>query len=108
MTAEQLEGVAQRAWRRAREHNPEGEEGGSRTEALIRIKTRNPENVRRLVEERLEESAKKWRLKSVFPGDDGVTVVEYTVTAKKSKNLDDVLSAMRAAGGAELLSAELQ
>ena len=108
MTAEQLEGVAQRAWRRAREHNPEGEEGGgARPEALIRLKTRNPEGVRPLVEERLEESAKKWRLKSVFPEGD-VTVVEYTVTAKKSKNLDDVLSGVRAAGGAELLSAELQ
>jgi uncharacterized protein DUF4956 len=108
MTAEQLEGVAQRAWRRAREHNPEGEEGGgSRPEALIRLKTRNPEGVRPLVEQRLEESAKKWRLKSVFPEGD-VTVVEYTVTAKKSKNLDDVLSGVRAAGGAELLSAELQ
>jgi hypothetical protein len=108
MTAEQLEGVAQRAWRRAREHNPEGEEAGSRSEALIRVKTRNPEGVRPLVEERLEESAKKWRLKSVFPEGEGITVVEYTVTAKKSKNIDDILSALRAAGGAELLSAELQ
>jgi len=107
MTAEQLEGVAQRAMRRAREHNPEGEEGGgAKPEALIRLKTRNPNGVRPLVEQRLEESAKKWRLKSVFPGDDGITVVEYTVTLKKSKNLDDVLSAVRAAGAAELLSAE--
>jgi len=108
MTAEQLEGVAQRALRRAREHHPEGDEGGSRPEALVRLKTRNPNDVRPLVEARLEESAKKWRLKSVFPGDEGVTVVEYTVTPKKSKNLDDILSAVRAAGGAELLSAELQ
>jgi hypothetical protein len=108
MTAEQLEGVAQRAWRRAREHNPEGEEGGPRGEPLFRLKTRNPNDVRPLVEERLEEMAKKWRLKSVFPGEDGVTIVEYTVTPKKSKNLDDLLAAVRAAGGAELLSAELQ
>jgi hypothetical protein len=52
--------------------------------------------------------AKKWRLKSVFPGEDCVTIVEYTVTEKKSKYLDDLLAAVRAAGGAELLSAELQ
>jgi hypothetical protein len=49
MTAEQLEGVAQRAWRRAREHNPEGEEGGPRAEALFRLKTRNPNDDRPLV-----------------------------------------------------------
>jgi hypothetical protein len=30
------------------------------------------------------------------------------MSSKKSKNLDDILSAVRAAGGAELLSAELQ
>jgi hypothetical protein len=33
--------------------------------------------------------------------------VEYTVTPKKSKNLDDILSAVRSGGGVELLSAEL-
>ncbi len=108
MTSEQLEGVAQRAWRRAREHHPEGDEGGPHGEAVFRIKTRNVAAVRQLVEERLEESAKKWRLKSVIPGDEGVTVIEYTVTPKKSKNVDELLSAIRAAGGAELLSAEQQ
>ena len=108
MTAEQLEGVAQRAWRRAREHNPEGDDGGSRGESLVRLKTKNPEGVRPLIEQRLEETAKKWRLKSVFPEGEGITVVEYTVTTKKSKNIDDVLSALRSAGGADLLSAELQ
>lgn len=108
MTSEQLEGVAQRAWRRAREHHPEGDEGGPHGEAVFRIKTRNVAGVRQLVEERLEESAKKWRLKSVIPGDEGVTVIEYTVTPKKSKNVDELLSAIRAAGGAELLSAEQQ
>jgi hypothetical protein len=107
MTAEQLEGVAQRAWRRAREHNPEGEEAGPRADAVVRLKTRNPNGVRPLVEERLEESTKKWRLTSVVPAEDGITIVEYTVTPKKSKNLDDILSAVRAGGGVELLSAEL-
>jgi hypothetical protein len=108
MTAEQLEGVAQRAWRRAREHNPEGEEAGPRADVVLRLKTRNVAGMRPPVEERLEESAKKWRLTSVVPGEDGITIIEYTVTPKKNKNADDLLAAVRAAGGAELLSAELQ
>jgi hypothetical protein len=108
MTAEQLEGVAQRAWRRAREHNPEGEEAGPRSDVVLRLKTRNVPGLRPLVEERLEESAKKWRLTSVVPGTDDITIIEYTVTPKKNKNVDDLLAAVRAAGGAELLSAELQ
>jgi len=107
MTAEQLEGVAQRAWRRAREHHPEGDDG-PRSDAVVRLRTRNVPGVRALVEERLEQSVKKWRLTSVIPAEDGITVVEYTVTPKKSKNVDDILSAVRAAGGADLLSAELQ
>jgi hypothetical protein len=108
MTSEQLEGVAQRAMRRAREHHPEGDEGAPREDAVFRLKTRNVNGVRPLVEERLQEIVKKWRLTSVVPGEDGITIVEYTVTPKKSKGLDDVLTAVRGAGGAELLSAELQ
>jgi hypothetical protein len=107
MTSEQLEGVAQRAWRRAREHNPEGGEG-SRPDSKLRFTTRDVNALRATVEPKLEEYAKRWRLTSVTPTSDGITLVEYDIAPKKSKGLDEVLSAVREVAAAQLLTVELQ
>jgi hypothetical protein len=107
MTAEQLEGVAQRAWRRAREHNPEGGEG-SRADTKLRFTTRDPNALRAVVEPKLEELTKRWRLTSVTPTTDGVTLVEYDVAPKKSRGPDEILSTVREVASAQLLTVELQ
>jgi hypothetical protein len=107
MTAEQLEGVAQRAWRRARQHNPEGGES-SREDTKLRLTTRDVTTLRAAIEPKLEEYTKRWRLTSVTPTSDGVTLVEYDIVPKKSKGVDELLSMVREVGGEQLLTSELQ
>jgi hypothetical protein len=107
MTAEQLEGVAQRAWRRARQHNPEGGES-SREDNKLRLTTRDVTTLRAAIEPRLDEFTKRWRLTSVTPTSDGVTLVEYDIVPKKSKGIDELLSMVREVGGEQLLTSELQ
>ena len=107
MSAEQLEGVAARALRRAREHDPEGATA-SHDETRIRLITRDAMTVRAVVEARLDESTKKWSVVDVATNPDGTTKIDYSVQLKKSKGPDELLALVRAAAGAHLLTAELQ
>ncbi|HEX3866710.1 MAG TPA: DUF4956 domain-containing protein [Gemmatimonadaceae bacterium] len=109
MNAEQLDGLAQRAMQRAREHEPDGRaRKQERVEARLRLRTRNGDTVLPMVEARLGESTKKWSVSSVSLDAEGVTVIEYTVMPKKSKGPDEILAAVRLASGSELVDAELK
>lgn len=106
MTSEQLEGVAMRAWSRAREHNPDG--GVKRKpESRLVVRMRDVARIRPIVESQLEETTKKWNVDNVVTREDGVTVVEYVVSTKKSKGPDELLSILRASGGAEPVEVEI-
>ena len=107
MTAEQLEGVAMRAWSRAREHDPEGGFKKKKADSRVIVRMKDAEGIRPIVESQLEESTKKWSVDNVTRRDDGVTVVEYVVTPKKSKGPDELLAMLRAAGGVEPVEAEI-
>ncbi len=107
MTAEQLEGVAMRAWSRAREHDPDGGIRKRKPESRVVVRMRDVERIRPIVESQLEEATKKWNVDNVVTRDDGVTVVEYVVSTKKSKGPDELLSMLRAAGGVEPVDAEI-
>ena len=106
MSSEQLEGIAQRALRRAREHHPDGGPGKARAELRVRVKTREATPARTIVEAQLGEAAKRWRLDSAVSESDGTTVIEYLVFPKKSKGPDELLALLRASG-ADLFEAEL-
>jgi len=108
MTAEQLEGVAMRAWSRAREHHPEGGAIQKKKESRVVVRMRDVVRVRPIVESQLEESTKKWTVDNVTTREDGMTVVEYVVSPKKSTGPDELLAMLRAAGGAEPVEAEIQ
>jgi hypothetical protein len=108
MTAEQLEGVAMRAWSRAREHNPES--GGvkkKKPDSRVVVRMRDVARIRPIVESQLAESTKKWSVDSVSNREDGVTVVEYVITTKKSKGPDELISMLRASGGVEPVEVEI-
>jgi hypothetical protein len=107
MSAEQLEGVAMRAWSRAREHNPEGGVAKRKPESRVIVGMRDVGRIRPIVESQLEEATKKWSVDNVLMRDDGVTVVEYLVTPKKSRDPDELLAMLRAAGGLEPVEAEI-
>jgi hypothetical protein len=108
MTAEQLEGLAQRAWRRARENDPEGDERNDKGESHIRIRIRNAILTRPVLEARLDDSAKKWRVEAESVSEDGTTLIDYVVTPKKKSGPNEVLSLLRAAGGSDVVDSELR
>jgi hypothetical protein len=106
MTKEQLEGVAERAWRRAHETAGDGA-GPTDPETTVRIRTTDVAAMRRSLEPRLEGHVKGWRLISLAPKPDGSEVAEYVVQMKKKTTAEDLLSLVRAAGAPHITDAEL-
>jgi hypothetical protein len=104
MTPEQLEGVAQRAWRRARAQA--GEDGGETEEVRVRLRTRDLAAMRRAVDPRLTENVKNWRIGAITDTD-GVQTAEYHVQLKKKATPDDLLALLRASGSDQVLTVEL-
>jgi hypothetical protein len=104
MTKEQLEGVAQRAWKRAQAQEGEGEEAPQ--EIRVRIRTNDLAAMRRAVDPRLTENVKNWRIGAI--GDaEGVQTAEYHVQLKKKATPDDLLALLRASGSDQVLTVEL-
>jgi hypothetical protein len=108
MTSEQLEGIAERAWRRAREHDPEGEDRADREEMRLRVHTRDTGRTRPAIEQKLDESTKQWKLGKITVEPDGSTMVEYVVVPRKRVGPEELLALIRAVGGADLMDAQLQ
>ena len=109
MTKEQLEGVAQRAWKRSRDSDGEPETGTNGSEVRLRIRTRDLELSRELIEAQLEEYAKDWEMdETVHDVADGIAVVDYVVELKKKTHPDELVAVARAVSGDELVDAEIR
>ena len=108
MTAEQLEGLAQRAWRRAREHHPEGEERSEGEELRIRVRIRDAILTLPVLEARLDDATKKWSIVSEAKEEDGTTTVEFLITPKKKSGPEELHALLRAAAGTALVDSELR
>ncbi|MEO8337299.1 MAG: DUF4956 domain-containing protein, partial [bacterium] len=102
MTRDQLEGVAERAWRRARA-NDEGEAGGD--ESCLRLRTNDLDTLRSVVEPKLQDYAKQWRFSRITTVD-GVDAIEYFVQIRKKTPPEELLSLIRAAGSSVVIDAE--
>jgi hypothetical protein len=107
MTAEQLEGVAKRAWARAREADPDGVARKQKPELRFLVRMPDVERVQPIVESTLEIATKRWSMDGVTHHDDGTTSIEYTCLPKKSTAPDELLSQLRASGGADPVEAEI-
>lgn len=108
MTKEQLEGVAQKALRRAQEDDGDSKGKGGGQESRLRLKTRDASHTRRGLELVLPELARKWRTGAVNIGTDGVTTIDYFVRLKKKTQPDELLRIARTAGGAGLVDVDLK
>jgi hypothetical protein len=105
MTRDQLEGVAQRAWKRA---NATDDESANAVQDLrLRVSTTDQSQMRRAVEPRLQEYTKQWRVGTIEQ-EDGVTMVEYHVQLRKKTAPDDLLTLVRTAGSTFVTSVELR
>ena len=102
MTREQLEGVAQRAWKRAQS----AEDSEPTEEVRVKVQTRDIGSMRRAVEPRLTENVKTWRIGAIHEAD-GVQTAEYHVQLKKRATPDDLLALLRASGSDQVINVEL-
>jgi hypothetical protein len=106
MSREQLEGVAERAWRRAH-----GDLDSSKTkdaEMRLRVRTTDVERMRHVVDPLLDDYAKEWEASDVTIDGKGVLTIEYVLEPKKSTDPDTLLALVRAACGDDLVEAELR
>jgi hypothetical protein len=108
MTSEQLELVADRAWRRRRRLQRDGVEDDEmrRRDVLLRLRTYDPEESRVAVEAIFDEFLKKWRLGGVLHEQDGTHVVEYAVQLKKTARSADLLDALH--NKSQVIGAEIK
>jgi hypothetical protein len=105
MTRDQLEGVAERAWRRAKA-NDDGAAGASE-EACLRLRTGDVSAMRLVVEPKLQDYTRQWRMGAVTTAG-GVENVEYFLQLKKRTPPDELLSLIRAAASIHVIHAEFK
>jgi hypothetical protein len=106
MTTEQLEGLADRAWRRAKANNMTTEMPVLLEERTLRLTTGDANALRQVLEPRLSEFTKTWRFGGMQTSDE-ITVIEYRVRLRKKTGPDQLLSLVRAAGASQLTAAEI-
>jgi hypothetical protein len=104
MTRDQLEGVAERAWRRA--NTIDGDLGPALEETRLRLRTHDSTALRAAVEPRLQDYTRQWRMGQLST-EDGMEVVEYFVQLKKKTTPDDLVALVRAAGSRNLVDVHL-
>jgi hypothetical protein len=107
MTSEQLEGLAQRAWRRAQANHITDEMPAVAQERTLRLVSTDASALRRALEPRLSEFTKQWRFGGLVTGDE-TTALEYIVQLRKRSNAEELLSLVRASGGVSVISVELE
>lgn len=107
MTREQLEGVAERAWKRA--HNDETESSDSAGDLSLRIATTDPDKLRAAIEPRFEAHVKRWKLdesERTFDGD--TELVIYSIKLRKKSSVEELESLVRAAASQWIDSMEIR
>lgn len=105
MTRDQLEGLAQRALKRA--HN-DSSKPDTVTETTLRVRTRNLEMTRRGLDLVLGEFAREWHTGATSIDTQGVSTIDYVIRPKKAMQPDELLTLARTAGGSELVDAQIR
>lgn len=95
----QLEALADRAWRRRKRAAPEFDGALKSADALLRVRSADVTQLRPKIEPLLDARAKRVRYGGVVREDDGMHWVEYRIRLKRSEDPNDLISALRDAGG---------
>lgn len=106
MNREQLEGLAQRALKRA--HNDGNSKSAEIPETVLRIKTRDVGGTRRGMDLVLTEFAKEWRTGAISIDTEGVSSIDYHIRPKKAIQGDELLTLARTAAGSELVEVQIR
>jgi len=108
MTREQLEGVAERAWRRAHGDQDSAGSKAAEAETRLRVKTLDVARLRQIVDPLLDDYTKQWEAGDVSIDGKGVLTIEYVLQTKKSTDPETLLALVRVACGDDLVEAELR
>ena len=107
MSPEQLEALADRAWRRRRRYAPERTGERPVYDALVRVRTGDADAIRADLERAIAEHAKHWRYGSTLRDGDGVQTVEYSVLLRKGRTRDSIRNAIYAQCGERAVGVEV-
>ncbi len=113
LAPDQLEAIADRAWRRRKRNAPDlADEDRKVTHedfsSLLRIRTASPDKLRDAVEPEFATLFKRWRFGDVLHEDDGLHTVEYAVELGSTVTPGVVSDTLRAIAGSHLVRLELR
>jgi hypothetical protein len=109
LAPEQLDALADRAWRRRKRSAPDIPAGTPppRYGALLRIRTATPEDARHTVEQLFDAHLKRWRFGGSLREPDGTQVLEYAIQFKRNASLEGLLTTLRARGAPHVIEAQI-
>jgi len=112
LAPDQLEAIADRAWRRRKRNAPDlADDDRSVTHedygSLLRIRTASPDTLRDAIEGEFPNLFRRWRFGDVLHEDDGLHTVEYAVELGSTVTPGVVSDTLRAVGGTHLVRLEL-
>lgn len=110
---DQLEAIADRAWRRRKRNAPDlADEDRDVTHedfsSLLRLRTASPDALRDIVEPEFANLFKRWRFGDVLHEDDGLHVVEYAVELDSTVTPGVVSDTLRSVAAHHLVRLELR
>ncbi len=108
MSPEQLEGVAERAWRRAHDEKSKGGADKATEEIRLRVRTRDADRIRQLFDPILDDFVKQMRTSEVSTDADGIQTIDYYIQPKKNTQPEELLALARTTCGSDLIDVELR
>ncbi|MFN2397871.1 MAG: DUF4956 domain-containing protein [Gemmatimonadaceae bacterium] len=109
MAPEQLEALADRAWRRRKRNDPDASpDSGPKFDTLLRVRTAGVNSAREAVEPILEQHAKRWRFGGVVHEDDGSHTVEYGVQLRRGTGSEPLIASLRERGAPDVIEVEIK
>jgi hypothetical protein len=112
LAPDQLEAIADRAWRRRMRNAPDlADEGRTATHqdygSLLRLRTASPDALREIIEPEFADLFRRWRFGDVVHESDGLHTVEYAVELGSTVTPGVVSDTLRAVGSHHLVRLEL-
>jgi hypothetical protein len=108
MSADQLDALASRAWRRRRRHAPDDTVDQDDFGWVLRIRATDVDGAMQAAEALLGQYVKRWKFGSIVHESDGTALIEYAVHLKKSTVPALFCEAVQARGAAAVAGAELR
>jgi Domain of unknown function (DUF4956) len=81
---------------------PNGKSSGSKREGILRVQAASDSDTRRVIEQVLNDSTKRWTLESDSPDPDGLPQLTYQVRLKKRVDSQQLLDVLRQEVGPKL------